>query len=155
VSITNIDGSGVRVLKQRDYQALADFRFHIRRFLRFSEEAAHGEGLEPQQHQFLLVIQAVTEPASPTVGEVAERLLIHHHSAVGLADRLEHRGLVERIRDVADRRQIHLRLTQPGTDILMRLSALHHRELEQTGPELVAALQAVLGGVRQGDGNDR
>ena len=132
------------ILTQHDFHVLADFRYHIRRFLRFSELAAQAEGLEPQQHQFLLAIQAATEPEAPTMGYVAGRLLIHPHSAVGLADRLEERGLLERMRGGGDRRQVRLRLTEAGTETLTRLSALHRRELDDSGPELVAALQAVL-----------
>ena len=134
------------VLTQRDYRILAEFRYQIRRFLRFSELAAHAEGLEPQQHQFLLAIQAEPEGGAPTIGQAADRLLIHHHSAVGLADRLEERGLVERIRGMGDRRQVRLRLTEAGSEILTRLSALHQRELQQAGPELVATLQVLLKG---------
>jgi DNA-binding MarR family transcriptional regulator len=135
----------VITLTQRDFEVLAEFRYHIRRFLRFSELAAQAEGLEPQQHQFLLAIQAASDAEAPTMGHVAGRLLIHPHSAVGLADRLEERGLLERIRGGGDRRQVRLRLTAAGAEILMRLSALHRRELDDSGPELVGALQAVLG----------
>jgi DNA-binding MarR family transcriptional regulator len=132
---------------QSDYRALADFRYQICRFLRFSEQAAQAEGLEAQQHQFMLVVQAASQEEAPTIGQVAERLLIHHHSAVGLADRLEERGHLERIRGAGDRRQVRLRLTPQGAATLTRLSALHRRELHQSGPELVAALQALLEGV--------
>ena len=132
------------ILTQHDFCVLADFRYHIRRFLRFSELAAQAEGLEPQQHQFLLAIQAASGPEAPTMGQVAARLLILPHSAVGLADRLEERGLTERIRGGGDGRKVRLRLTAAGTETLTRLSALHRRELDHSGPELVAALQAVL-----------
>jgi DNA-binding MarR family transcriptional regulator len=130
-----------------DYHALAEFRYQICRFLRFSEQAARAEGLEAQQHQYMLVVQAVSQEEAPTIGQVAERLLIHHHSAVGLADRLEERGYLERIRGAGDRRQVRVRLTPQGAAILKRLSALHRRELHQSGPELVAALQALLQGI--------
>lgn len=132
------------ILTQHDFCVLADFRYHIRRFLRFSELAAQAEGLESQQHQFLLAIEGTSGPEAPTMGYIASRLLIHPHSAVGLADRLEERGLLERIRGGGDRRQVRLRLTAAGTETLTRLSALHRRELDDSGPELVAALQAVL-----------
>ncbi len=145
------------MLTQRDYLVLADFRYQIRRFLHFSEQAAHAEGLEPQQHQFLLAIRAESATSLPTIGQVADRLLIHHHSAVGMADRLEERGLLQRIRGAADRRTVRLQLTVPGSELLTRLSALHQRELRQLGPELVAALQELLHGVspkEDGDGSE-
>ena len=138
----------------QDYRVLADFRYQIRRFLRFSEQAAAAEGLEAQQHQFLLTIRAETDADPPTIGQIADRLLIHHHSAVGLADRLEERGLVERLRGAGDRRTVRLRLTRQGAEILERLSALHSKELRQSGPDLVAALEHLLEGVTVEGGQD-
>src|ERR1039458_7840560 len=124
-------------LSQWEYQKLADFRYQVRRFLRLSEEAAREEGLEVQQHQFLLAIRAHTGDSAPTVGELADRLLIRHHSAVGLADRLAARGVVgER-----DRRQVHVQLTETGGEILTRLSWLHREELQHSGPQLLEALR--------------
>ena len=98
-------------MTQADYRALSQFRFHIRRFLHFSEEAARAEGLEPQQHQMLLAIQALDGGEGPTIGELADHLVIRHHSAVGLVDRLTARGLAERFRGNGDRRQVRVRLT--------------------------------------------
>jgi DNA-binding MarR family transcriptional regulator len=131
-------------LTDADYRALADFRFQIRRFLHFSEEAARYEGLEPQQHQFLLTVRALTGAHGPTVGEIAGHLLIRHHSAVGLADRLVDRGLVERARGIGDRRQVWIRLTTLGEQAIMRLSATHRAVLLNTGPGLVESLGALL-----------
>src|SRR5579863_159724 len=108
-------------LSLSDYHALAAFRYQIRRFLHFSEEAARNEGLEPQQHQMLLAIQTSDQNSGPTIGNLAEHLLIQHHSAVGLVDRLAVRGLVERIRGGEDRRQVRIRLTPAGNDKLRRL----------------------------------
>jgi DNA-binding MarR family transcriptional regulator len=139
-------------MTHQDYRVLADFRYQIRRFLRFSEQAAAAEGLEPQQHQFLLTIQA--ELDAPTVGQIADRLLIHHHSAVGLADRLEERGMIRRLRGAGDRRTVRLQLTTQGAEILERLSALHSKELRQSGPDLVAALEQLLDGVSVEGGRD-
>jgi len=134
-------------LASEDYSALAEFRYRIRRFLHFSEEAARQEELEPQQHQMLLAIRAVAEPEGPTIGALAEHLLIRHHSAVGLIDRLEEHGLVERARGGADRRQVRVRLTPEGQEKLRRLSAIHRAELRTTAPLLVEALQALLQGL--------
>jgi DNA-binding MarR family transcriptional regulator len=126
-----------------DIRALADFRYQIRRFLHFSEAAAKKEGLEPQQHQLLLAVWAYEQPG-PTIGELAERLLIRHHSAVGLVDRMEARCLIERTHTGKDRRQVRIRLTTEGYERLKQLSSLHRKELHRTGPLLVEALRTLL-----------
>lgn len=135
-------------LEDADYRALADFRFHIRRFLHFSEGEAQSEGLEPQQHQLLLAARALNaanmKSPGPTIGELAEHLLIRHHSAVGLTDRLMERGLVERVRGSEDRRQVRIRLTPQGESTLARLSSAHRAELLNSGPQLVESLAALL-----------
>jgi DNA-binding MarR family transcriptional regulator len=134
-------------LSLADYQALAAFRYQIRRFLHFSEAAVKAEGLETQQHQMLLAVLALDPDSGPTVGHLANHLLIQHHSAVGLVDRLAARGLIERIRGEEDRRQVRVRLTSAGEDTLRRLSAEHRTELRNSGPSLVATLRALLGGL--------
>ena len=135
------------VLSLNEYRALARFRHLIRGFLQFSEEAARTENLEPQQHQMLLVIRAGDDPAGPTIGAVAEQLFIRHHSAVGLADRLEEHGLIHRVRQEGDRRQVRLQLTPRGAALLEHLSQSHHAELRKSAPGLVAALSDLLQGV--------
>lgn len=130
-------------LTHERYQALAEFRYQLRRFQRFSEEAARARGLEPQQHQLLLSIKgSATE--SLTVGEVAERLQIQHHSAVELVARAEARGLVTRARGEEDRRQVFIRLTPGGGEALRELASTHHRELRSAAPELIRILQQVI-----------
>jgi DNA-binding MarR family transcriptional regulator len=130
-----------------DYRALADFRYQIRKFLHFSEEAARAEGLEPQQHQMLLAIKALDDTRGPTVGHLAEHLLIRHHSAVGLIDRLEERQLVRRVRAIdGDRRQVSVQVTREGEVKLRRLASVHRSELLTSDPGLVKALQALLEG---------
>ena len=131
-------------LSRADYAALSRFRYRIRRFLHFSEEAARVEGLEPQQHQLLLAIEGSEEPDGPTVGHLAEQLFIRHHSAVGLLDRLEERALIERVRSEEDRRQVRVRMTAEGAHKLHRLAWLHREELRRIGPELVEALRTVV-----------
>ncbi len=131
-------------LSQADYAALNRFRYQIRRFLHFSEEAARVEGLEPQQHQLLLAIEGSEEPDGPTVGHLAEQLFIRHHSAVGLLDRLEERALIERVRGEGDRRQVRVRMTAAGAHKLHRLASLHREELRRIGPELVESLRMVI-----------
>ena len=131
-------------LSPAEYRALAEFRYQIRRFLQFSAEAAREHGLEPQQHQLLLALRGLPEDARPTIGEIAERLQIQHHSAVELVDRLVERGAVRREPAGADRREVMLRLTRHGSALLRRLSLAHHNELEKTGPLLVKALTTAI-----------
>ncbi len=127
-----------------DYQALAEFRYRIRRFLRFSEEAAYDADLEPQQHQLLLAIKGLPEGRMATIGELAERLQLRHHSTVELIDRLVKRGLVERKRDTEDQRRVIVSLTPQGEEILYALSRHMLIELRSTGPALVHTLNALL-----------
>jgi len=137
--------TGARSVSEPDLRALCDFRFHIRKFLQFSELAARSEGLEPQQHQLLLATKGLEqEPAGPSIRALADCLLIRHHSAVGLIDRMSQRGLVERTHAAGDRRKVLIRLTPEGNRRLERLSAVHREELRQSAPALVAALQALL-----------
>lgn len=127
-----------------DYSALADFRFELRRFLDFSEQAARQAGLEPHQHQALLALRAFEGSAAPDIGELSRRLLIRHHSAVELADRLEARGLVRRSHSHADRRQVLLRLTPHGRALLERVSRRHIRMLGGEGPVFLRALRRAI-----------
>jgi DNA-binding MarR family transcriptional regulator len=132
---------------QRDgirYRALEDFRYEIRRFLNFSESAARKAGIEPQQHQALLSIKAARPGTKATVGFLAERLQVQHHSAVELSDRLEEKRLIRRSRSAADRREVLLSLTGRGEQLLQRLSESHRAELQTRGPTLLTALQGVI-----------
>jgi DNA-binding MarR family transcriptional regulator len=131
-------------LTAKDYSALGELRYQIRYFLHFSEMAAHQEGLEPQQHQLLLAARALAQPGGPTIRQVADHLLIRHHSAVGLIDRLEQRGLIERVRSMADRREVRVRLTVAGEAVLRRLTVIHRAELRNSGPRLVDTLGRLL-----------
>jgi len=131
----------------RDYRALAEFRYQLRRFARFSDQAARAAGVEPQQHQLLLAIKGMPEGVAPTMGALAERLQILHHSAVELVDRMEKRGLVRRGRAADDRRQVLLTLTARGESLLARLSAVHHAEVRSIGPRLLRAVYSVVDNV--------
>ena len=132
----------MRDLSSADYRAIAEFRYQIRKFLHFSEEAARAEGLEPQQHQMMLAIKALEDGGGPTVGRLADHLFIRHHSAVGLVDRLEDRQLVKRERAIdGDRRQVAVRLTGDGEEKLRRLTRVHRTELLTSDPGLVESLQ--------------
>jgi DNA-binding MarR family transcriptional regulator len=129
-----------------DYGALAEFRYQIRRFLRFSEEAARRSGIEPQQYQMLLAIKGLPEGSRARIGELAERLQIEHNSTVELINRLEGQDLVHRNRSTEDRREVIVSVTSKGEKILQQL-ALHHREqLRTAGPQLAAALHRAAGG---------
>jgi DNA-binding MarR family transcriptional regulator len=131
-------------LSLSDYRALADFRYQLRRFLRFSTQAARAAGLEPQQHQLLLAIKGMPDGLEATVGTLAERLQIQHHSTVELVDRMEGRGLVRRLRSADDRRRVLVNLTARGETLLARLSAVNRAEVRSIGPRLMRALAAII-----------
>lgn len=123
-------------LSREQYRILADFRYLLRRFLEFSQTAARKGGLTPAQHQALLAIKGFPGDAPPTMGDLADRLSVRHHSAVELVDRLEHAGLLQRQHDEADRRRVQLVLTQAAEQHLAELSAIHLEELRRLGPVL-------------------
>ena len=123
-----------------DYRLLAEFRRLIARFLAFSEAAAREAGLSPRQHQALLAIKGHPRGAGVTVGDLAERLAVRHHSAVGLADRLAAGGYLARRADPEDGRRMLLSLTARGERTLAGLSAIHREELRR----ISALLKPVL-----------
>ncbi len=131
------------------YQSLAEFRYQLRRFLHFSEQAARSVGLEPQQHQLLLTLKGLPQGRPATVSEVAERLQIQHHSTVELIDRMVDKNLLERSRDENDQRKVIIHLTLYGEEVLRKLSLLHRTELRSSGPALVRALHSVINGEDQ------
>ena len=131
-------------LSATDYRLLAAFRYEVRKFLAFSERAARDTGIEPQQHQLLLALRGLPEGARPTIGTLAERLCVQHHTAVALVDKLELHGLVRRERNLADKREVLLSLTLEGEQLLRRLSSQHRQQLGVVGPAMVEALQAIL-----------
>lgn len=127
-----------------DYEQLAAWRYSLRRFLRFSEEAAAAAGVTPQQHQALLAVQGMPGRADATVGELAERLQLRHHSAVELVDRLETAGLMRRAASAADGRQVRVTVTAKGLRLLEKLTRAHRAELKRVGPDLAAVLSEVV-----------
>lgn len=131
-------------ISSSDYRALAAFRYEIRKFLAFSEQAARQSGIEPQQHQLLLAVRGLPEGTRPTIGAIAERLCVKHHTAVALVDKLEASGLVARKRSTEDRREVLLELTPQGKAVLRGLSSLHRQQLQSAGPEVIRALQNIL-----------
>ncbi|AXQ27596.1 MarR family transcriptional regulator [Solimonas sp. K1W22B-7] len=114
----------------QDYQALSEFRYQLRRFLRFSEDAAQAEGITALQYQLMLHVQGNPERDWALVGELAERLQMQQHGTVALVTRCETAGLVRRTRARDDRRQVQVRLTSKGKACLRRLVALHRAELQ-------------------------
>jgi DNA-binding MarR family transcriptional regulator len=123
------------LLTKAHYESLAALRYALRRFLAFSQDAAKKAGLTPQQHQSLLAIKGFPERDYASIAELAERLQLRHHSAVGLVDRLVRRQLLRRAPSLADKRRVELRLTARGEKVIEQLSAMHLRELRQLGPE--------------------
>jgi DNA-binding MarR family transcriptional regulator len=116
-------------LTDRDFAELLRFRDALRRFQHWSETEARAAGLTPAQHQLLLAVRG--HDGDPTMGDVAEHLMLRHHSAVELVDRAERAGLLRRRVDLDDRRVVHLELTPEGADRLVALSAAHLAELRR------------------------
>jgi DNA-binding MarR family transcriptional regulator len=133
-----------RSLTAADYQSLAELRYQIRKFLYFSEQAARRAGLEPRQHQLLLGLKGLPADVRPSIGELAERLQIQHHSAVELTNRLAKGGYVRRFGNGQDRREVLLSVTGKGEKILRQLSLDHRAELREQGPALIAALRRIV-----------
>jgi DNA-binding MarR family transcriptional regulator len=123
-----------------DYRSLSEFRYQIRRFFHFSEQAALAAGLSPQQHQLLLALKGLPEGLEPNIGEVAKRLLIRHHSAVGLAERLVLNGFIRKRQSREDRRHVLLEITAKGETILQKLSISHRGQIEFVDAGLIQAL---------------
>src|SRR5512143_1100650 len=113
-------------LTDADFERLARFRFALRRFLRFSEDAARRAGISPAQYQLMLFVRSFAREAPPSIADLAERLQVSHHSAVGLIDRSESAELVARERDRQDARRVRVRLTSRGAAILTRLVREHY-----------------------------
>jgi DNA-binding MarR family transcriptional regulator len=128
-------------LTPADYEALGEFRYQIRRFVRFSEEAAREAGVEPQHHQLMLAVKAAGKGEAPHIGHLAERLQIQHHSAVELVDRLVKKVLVTRTRSEEDRREVHVQLTARGERTLEQLTFHTRAELRSAAPALVTILR--------------
>ncbi len=132
-------------LTKAEYETLAAFRYALRQFLHFSEEAAQKAGLTPQQHQALLAIKGFPARDRVTIGELAERLRVRHHSAVGLVDRLAAEQLVARKPGTTDRRRVFLGLTARGEALLEKLASAHRVQLRRLAPQMKVLLER-LGG---------
>jgi DNA-binding MarR family transcriptional regulator len=130
-------------ISKTDYETLAKFRYALRQYLHFSEEAVRKAGITLQQHQALLFIIGFPGREQITIRELAERLQIQHHSAVGLVNRLEEQELVERKQNQQDRRQVLIGLTDKGANTLEGLASLHWEELRHLGPQLCMILEQI------------
>ena len=118
------------------YQRLLAFRTALRRFDQWSRRAAEEHGLTHAQHQLLLAVRGSDTVGGPTIGEIAEALLVRHHTATELVDRAQQLGLVERVRSTLDARRVQLRLSAHGRDVLNDLTEVHLEELRRLGPLL-------------------
>jgi DNA-binding MarR family transcriptional regulator len=130
--------------REIDYVALGNFRYFLRRFLRFSRQyLADKANLSPEQYEALLALRAFAPTAGMLVGELSERLQIKHHSVVGLVDKLMMRKLVTKKRGETDRRRVHVQLTDAGVELLEALAGAHQQELRQRSAEMIEALRRI------------
>ena len=119
-----------RSMSKTDFEKLAHFRYQLRRFLRFSEEVSHRNGVTSLQYLLMLQIKGFPGREWATVGELAERLQAKHHGVVSLISRCEAAGLVRRSISIADKRRVEVELTRKGELTLDRLARLHRGELQ-------------------------
>ena len=126
--------ASARDLSDAEYRALAEFRYALRTFLRFSERAAADVGLGAQQYQAMLVVRGWGAGRPVTIGDLADELFIKHNSAVGLVNRLVRQRFMSRAVSSADRRKVELALTPRGRTVLATLAVLHRRELQRLEP---------------------
>jgi len=132
---------------ETEFERLLAFRLALRRFLRWSEEQAAAEGVTSTQYELLLAIRGHRGEAGPTIGELAETLVLRHNSAVGLVDRAADAGLVTRGIDPDDHRVVRVRLTRRGDACIGRLARAHLAQLPAlAGPVEQAAAIATRGG---------
>jgi len=124
-----------------DYEALANFRYAMRKFLNFSKRALAAEAhLTPEQYEALLALKAFAGSYGLSISDLSERLQVKHHSAVSLVDKLEGLRLVRREHDLLDRRRVFVRLTTAGSRLLAKVAAVHRREMRLRSPEMIEAL---------------
>lgn len=129
-------------LLHEDYQALAEFRYGMRKFLRFSkDELAQHARLTPEQYEAMLALRAFADERGLTVGRLSERLQVKHHTAVTLVNKLVERGVASRTHGTKDRREVYVRLTPEGTELLNKTAAVHRKEIRRRSADLMAALE--------------
>ena len=135
-------------LEQSDFEHLLELRTGLRRFIRWSDQRAQAAGLTPAKHQLLLAIKGHPDPSGPTVGEVADYLVLRHHSAVGLIDRAVKDGLVKRNKD-RGKGVVRVTLTRAGNDKLAALTQAHVEEIAHLAPTMRTLWRAL----EHADGN--
>lgn len=133
-----------RTITDHEYQALAELRYRIRKFLQEGDDACRSVGLEPQQYLLLLAIRGLPEGCEATIRTLAERLSLRHHSTVELVDRLEAHGYVKRSRGKKDRRQVWVSLQPKGESLLARVVEQRVIELRANGRALARAISALV-----------
>jgi DNA-binding MarR family transcriptional regulator len=125
-----------------DYEALAEFRYLLRKFLRFSKDRLRATaGLNPEQYEALLAIKSFDASLGLTISQLSERLQIKHHSAVNIVDRLAERKLVTRAAGETDRRQRHVQLTSKGEKLIDELAIVHRNEMRLRSADMIKALE--------------
>ena len=127
-------------LRAGEYRALAEFRYQLRKFMRYMEERTRELGVNPQQYQLVLAVKGLPEAESPNIGCLAERMQLNHNSTVELVDRCQKRGLLRRGRSGSDRRQVTVSITPQGEELLRRLGNAAREEVRERGPALVQAI---------------
>ena len=137
-------GKTPKRLAATELKRLSEFRFQLRNFLHFSQEAAEAVGLRAKQYQLLLAVSGMPEGEEPTIAAVAGRLLLKHNSTVELVDRMMEQGLLRRVHDPVDHRRILLRVSERGEQLMQSLANFHLEELGTTGPALLQSLRGVL-----------
>ena len=129
-------------LHPADYEALAAFRYAMRKFLSFSKRALKAEAhLTPEQYEALLALKVYSGEGGMTIGQLSERLQVKHHTAVSLVDRMEELDYVRREQSKTDRRQVFVQLTAAGSRVLSKVAVVHRREMRIRSPEMIKALQ--------------
>jgi len=124
-----------------DYEALANFRYAMRKFLNFSRRALAAEArLTPEQYEALLALKAFGGPNGMTIRQLSERLQVKHHTVVSLVDKLERSRFVRREPGIDDRRTVYASLTAAGSRVLAKVAVLHRREMRVRSPEMIEAL---------------
>jgi DNA-binding MarR family transcriptional regulator len=127
------------------YDALAEFRYLLRKFLRFSKDFLRTTaGVNPEQYEALLAIKAFASGEGLTISELSERLQVRHHSAVNIVDRLAERKLITREAGEADRRRRHVQLTAKGEKLIEELAAVHRKEIRERSMEIIKVLQRLM-----------
>jgi DNA-binding MarR family transcriptional regulator len=136
--------SSGRTFSRAEYEALAEFRYHLARFLRLRKDAARAEGLQSQQYELLLAVSGLPREKLPTIKEIAGQLCLEHHTVVELVDRLEKRNVLTRESSGEDRRVVLLRLTREGQGALNRIVRFSFAQLRKEAPDLIRGLQKIL-----------